>query len=146
MNAPGDPREHAEDEIRLDATPFELLGGREPVLRLAEKFYDEMEAHEPVLAALHPLDPEGRIDRGSRDRFALFLVGWLGGPQDYMAQFGHPRLRMRHGRVQVNLAMRDAWLRSMQRALDAESVSGVIRRYLDLKFAEVADFLRNVRE
>lgn len=146
MSSPGGSREHAEDDIRLEATPFDLLGGTEPVLRLAQRFYDEMELHEPALAALHPVDSEGRIDRAARDRFALFLVGWLGGPQDYMAKHGHPRLRMRHGRVSVNLAMRDAWLRSMQRALDAEAVSGAVRTYLDLRFAEVADFLRNVRE
>jgi hemoglobin len=51
---------------------------------------------------------------------------------------------MRHGRGAVDLAMRDAWLRSMQRALDAEAVTGDVRRYLDARFAEVADFMRNV--
>lgn len=139
-------REHLEKAIVLTSTPFELLGGEARVLALAERFYDEMEAHEPALAALHACDPPGKVSRRSRERFALFLVGWLGGPQTYMERHGHPRLRMRHGRVAVDVAMRDAWIRSMTRAMDAEHVDGDVRLYLEVRFAEVADFLRNVRE
>lgn len=127
-----------------DDTPWQRLGGTGAVLALAQTFYDEMEAHEPALAKLHQLDEHGRVSQRSRDAFALFLVGWLGGPQDYTEKHGHPRLRMRHGRVPVGAEMRDAWLRSMQRAMDKRGVAGGVRRYLDTRFAEVADFLRNV--
>ena len=75
---------------------------------------------------------------------ALFLIGWLGGPQTYTAVHGHPRLRMRHGHVPVDAAMRDAWVRSMKTAMDARGVTGIARSYLDGRFADVADFLRNV--
>ena len=111
---------------------------------LVERFYDHMSAHEPVLAKLHPCEPEGIVARANRDRFALFLIGWLGGPDDYIAQHGHPRLRMRHARVPVDTAMRDAWLRCMTAAMDAEHVTGSVRTFLDARFAEVAEFLRNV--
>lgn len=124
--------------------PFDVLGGREVVLALAERFYDLMEAREPGLTALHARDAEGRITRESRDRFGLFLVGWLGGPQDYMAQHGHPRLRMRHGRVPVDVAMRDAWLRCMYAAMAETAMPDTLRAFLEMRFAEVADFLRNV--
>jgi hemoglobin len=127
----------------MSETPFELVGGADRVRALVERFYDAMTEHEPALARLHPCDAEGRVARPSRDRFALFLIGWLGGPQDYTEQHGHPRLGMRHGRVPVNLAMRDAWLRCMTLAMDAEAVTGPVRQFLDARFAEVADFLRN---
>jgi hemoglobin len=126
-----------------DDTPYARLGGREPVLRLVERFYDAMTDHEPALAQLHECDADGKVNRGTRDRFGLFLIGWLGGPQDYVATHGHPRLRMRHGRVPVDAGMRDAWLRCMAIALDAEGVSGEVRVFLDARFGEVADFLRN---
>ena len=129
-----------------EATAYELLGGADGVRALVERFYDAMSEHEPELARLHACDPDGRVDRGSRDRFALFLIGWLGGPQDYIATHGHPRLRMRHARVEVGTGTRDAWLRSMQRALDAEGVTGEVRAFLDNRFSDVADFLRNVAE
>jgi hemoglobin len=126
--------------------PYDEIGGREAVLQLAERFYDWMEAHEPALSAVHERDAEGRISRRSRDRFGLFLVGWLGGPQDYMAQHGHPRLRMRHARVPITLALRDAWLRCMFGAMDQCNVSPTAQAFLRPRFAEVADFLRNVEE
>lgn len=123
--------------------PFDLIGGADVVRALVERFYDIMDTREPALARLHAVDDQGRVDRGSRDRFALFLIGWLGGPQDYVAQHGHPRLRMRHGRVRVDIAMRDAWLRCMNAALDEQQITGPLRAFLDHRFAEVADLMRN---
>jgi hemoglobin len=129
-------------------TPFDLIGGRAVVERLAARFYQVMERDEPALAAVHRQVPDdsGRsvIDPEVKRRFSLFLIGWLGGPQEYMEQHGHPRLRMRHGRVPVDVNMRDAWVRSMTRAMDDCGVRGAVRGYLDQRFAEVADFLRNV--
>jgi hemoglobin len=127
-------------------TPFARLGGEPAVIALVERFYDAMERLSPALAGLHELDDQGKVSRGARDRFALFLVGWLGGPQGYIERFGHPRLRMRHGRVAVNVAMRDAWLLSMAAALDGASLEPEVRAFLDARFAEVADFLRNTQD
>lgn len=123
--------------------PFDRLGGADAVRALAEKFYDLMDEREPALARLHDLDEHGRVSRRSRDRFALFLIGWLGGPRDYEEQHGHPRLRMRHGKVAVDTAMRDAWLRCMTSALDASAPDPETRAFLDRAFAHTADFLRN---
>ena len=127
----------------MEDMPFHRLGGEAGVQALAEAFYDAMDASEPALARLHELDEHGKVSRGMRERFGLFLIGWLGGPQHYMEKHGHPRLRMRHGHVPVDVAQRDAWLRCMQRAMDARGVKGNVRRFLDNRFAEVADFLRN---
>ena len=127
---------------RVVYVPFERIGGEEPVRELVERFYDAMDQHEPELAALHRLE-EGRVSRTTRDRFALFLIGWLGGPQHYMERYGHPRLRMRHAHVPVNTRMRDAWLRCMQRARDQSSVDADLRGFLDRKFMELAEHLRN---
>jgi hemoglobin len=124
-------------------TPYALIGGTDRVRALVERFYDVMSEREPVLARLHECDADGRVARGPRDRFGLFLIGWLGGPDDYVEQHGHPRLRMRHGRVPVDVAMRDAWLRCMTTAMDDTAVTGPVRDFLDARFAEVADFLRN---
>ncbi len=124
-------------------TPFDLVGGQAEVLALAEAFYDHMEAHEAELTAVHHQDAPGVIARATRERFGLFLVGWLGGPQTYMERHGHPRLRMRHGHVPIGVDLRDAWIRTMRAAMDARGISGPVRGFLDQRFAEVADFLRN---
>jgi hemoglobin len=124
------------------ALPYELLGGDAAVKALTERFYDAMDEHEPALAQLHPLE-NGKVSRASRDRFALFLAGWLGGPQEYVRLYGHPRLRMRHAHVPVSQDMRDAWMRAMRRALADESVPKAARAFLDEKLDALADFLRN---
>ncbi len=128
----------------MPETPFALLGGADRVRALVEKFYDIMSEREPALAKLHECTPDGKVAQPMRDRFGLFLIGWLGGPQDYVAQHGHPRLRMRHARVDVNVAMRDAWMRCMTAAMDDLGITGDVRTFLDGRFAEVADFMRNV--
>ena len=127
----------------LEDTPFLRLGGEEAVKALAEAFYDAMDSTEPALARLHVLEEDGKVSRGTRERFGLFLIGWLGGPQHYMERHGHPRLRMRHGHVPVDTAMRDAWLRCMNRAMDARGITGNVRRFLEERFSQTADFLRN---
>jgi hemoglobin len=124
-------------------SPFDRLGGEARVRAIVESFYDAMTELEPSLAALHPCDDTGRVARASRDRFALFFIGWLGGPQDYVAQHGHPRLRMRHAAVPVDDAMAAAWMRCMRAALDRHGVQGDVRAFLDARLGEVAQFLRN---
>ena len=123
-------------------TPFERIGGEANVRALSERFYDAMDEHEPALAALHPLE-NGKVSRAARDKFALFLIGWLGGPQEYMRLHGHPRLRMRHAHVPVTQVMRDAWMHSMRLALRHASIDPDLASFLDEKLGEVADFMRN---
>ena len=115
-------------------------------MHLAEVFYDDMEQLEPALAAVHPRDEQGTVTRGAKDRFALILIGWLGwlgGPQDYTQQHGHPRLRMRHADVPIDTSMRDAWARSMTRAMAECELPAEVQRYLEARFADVATFLQN---
>jgi len=124
-------------------SPFARLGGEARVRAIVERFYDAMSTLEPALAKLHVCDADGRVERETRDRFGLFFIGWLGGPQDYIAKHGHPRLRMRHGAVPVDTAMARAWMRCMGAALDAEKVDGDVRAFLDAKLSDLTLFLRN---
>ena len=132
----------AEQENDAPKTPYDRLGGEAVVAALVERFYDAMEQDFPALAALHERE-DGKVSRGARDRFALFLNGWLGGPQDYLAKHGHPRLRMRHGHLPIDGALRDAWLACMKKAMAGMTLEPSLKAFLDGRFAEVADFLRN---
>jgi hemoglobin len=128
-------------DLRPDAAPFDLIGGAPAVHVIAQTFYDVMEQTEPALAAVHACDPDGKVSKGSRERFEQFLVEWLGGPAVYSPQHGHPRLRMRHARVPMNAGTREAWLGCMQHALNTAKVEGSVRAFLDQRFADVATFL-----
>lgn len=143
MNDHPDHPDHPDRVLGPNFTPFDALG-LVASTELARRFYDHMDAHEPALVRLHRTDASGTaVSETVRERFTAFLVEWLGGPDDYSRANGHPRLRMRHARVDIDSAMRDAWLRCMNAALDHPSVGEDVRGYLRRRFAEVADFLRN---
>ena len=124
-------------------TPFQRLGGEPAVRAIVGRFYEAMTELEPALARLHPCDAEGRVAPESREKFALYFIGWLGGPQDYVAQHGHPRLRMRHAHVPVDAPMVDAWMRCMRRALEQSGVDPEVREFLDRALLPVAAFMQN---
>ena len=126
-------------------TPFDALGGEAAVRAISKSFYDAMERLEPELTELHARNGSGLVPEPMRERFALFFIGWLGGPQTYMERHGHPRLRMRHASVPVDTAMRDAWMRCMRKAFEMNRVEGDMGAFLDQKLADLADFLRNTR-
>lgn len=138
MNAPSQPPPFGPKH-----TPFDRIG-HDATIALAARFYDLMDEREPELVAVHERGPEGRVSQKTRDNFAQFLVEWLGGPRAYSPVHGHPRLRMRHAHVGIGVDLRDAWLRCMNTALEHPSIDAETRAFLEKRFAEVADFLRNV--
>ena len=95
-----------------------MVGG-EPVFRaLVDRFYDGV-ALDPIL---RPLYPDEDLTE-ARDRLAMFLMQYWGGPGTYSEQRGHPRLRMRHATWVIGERERDAWLGHMRTALDSLELS-----------------------
>jgi hemoglobin len=81
--------------------------------RLIAAFYSQV----PVDDVLGPMYPAHDL-AGAEQRLRDFLIGRFGGPQRYIEQRGHPRLRMRHMPFAVNAAARGRWLQLMTNALD----------------------------
>ena len=122
------------------ATPYELLGGEEGIRRLVDRFYDLMDtAPEAVnVRALHATSL-----KASREKLRLFLTGWTGGPQLYVAQHGHPRLRMRHFPFAIGMRERDEWLWCMDLALAEQQMPDAVRDHLRERLHALADHMRN---
>src|SRR3954470_14751136 len=59
------------DPQDLDS-PYQMIGGRVVVERVAARFYEVMERDEPALAAVHRQAAGGGIDGEVKTRFALF--------------------------------------------------------------------------
>lgn len=121
-------------------THYERLGGDAAIARLVEAFYRHMDTwpgaqriramHEPDLGATKAV-------------LVLYLREWLGGPKDYSARRGHPRLRMRHAGFAIGAAERDAWLACMQAALQAVGADAALQAELMAAFFKTADWMRN---
>lgn len=85
-------------------TPYDRIGGADTIRSLAQRFYQFMDELPEAygIRKLHPSDLQG-----SEEKLFLFLSGWLGGPQLYVEQYGHPMLRRRHLPFSIGEAERD---------------------------------------
>ena len=127
----------------FEASLYEMLGGETGLRSLVDKFYDLMDSSPEAqkIRALH-----AKSLQQSREKLFMYLSGWSGGPQLYVERFGHPRLRLRHLSFSIGSVERDQWLWCMNKALDESQLDSAVVEYLKARFAEVADFMRNVAE
>lgn len=124
----------------VEPSLYEMLGGEPGLRSLVNRFYDLVDSAPEArnIRSLH-----AKSLHQSREKLFMFLSGWSGGPQLYIQQFGHPRLRMRHMPFAIGTVERDEWLWCMNKALDESQLDPRVVEYLKNHFAQAADFLRN---
>ena len=86
--------------------------GAEGFTRLVAAFYRQV----PQDDFLGPMYPARDLE-GAEQRLRDFLIYRFGGPQSYIEQRGHPRLRARHSPFHINQTARDRWMHLMSNAL-----------------------------
>jgi hemoglobin len=123
-----------------ETPPYDLIGGEAKVRALVDRFYDLMD-EDPDYYGIRKLHPAS-LD-GSRQKFFMFLSGWLGGPPLYVNEFGHPRLRARHLPFPIAVSERDQWLACMNRAMEDCGIELRLRQALARSFFGTADWMRN---
>ena len=104
------------------------LVGEDGFTRLVAAFYRQI----PEDDILGPMYPAQDLE-GAEQRLRDFLIYRFGGPQRYIEQRGHPRLRARHIPFRVDQAARDRWMKLMNHAfseagLPAEADEMILRR------------------
>ena len=112
--------------------------GEEPITKLVAAFYAQV----PDDDILGPMYPAGDME-GAEARLRGFLVFRFGGPQTYIAERGHPRLRMRHAPFRVDSSARDRWVLLMQRAMDQTAFPDSVRQPVFEFLSAVADSMQN---
>jgi hemoglobin len=123
------------------STAFEWVGGEAAVRKLVDRFYDLMDL-EPAYAQLRSVHGES-LD-AARDKLNWFLCGWLGGPDQYIERFGHPRLRARHMPFRIGIKERDQWLACMAQAMQECELDPALQSRLAESFSGTADWMRNI--
>lgn len=127
--------------INEELSPYQRLGGEAAVRQLVDRFYELMDTlpEAQTIRALHLNDLSG-----SSDKLFKFLSGWLGGPQLYTQEYGHPRLRARHMPFPIDEAARDAWMLCMKKAIDEMEIDdALLTQHLIQSLFKTADFMRN---
>lgn len=100
-----------------EPTPFERIGGADPIHAIADRFYTLMES-DPAYAelrAMHAADLDPM-----RESLGMFLTAWLGGPRDWFEQ--HPGVCMMgmHRAMPITPSLADQWIDAMARAIAAQ--------------------------
>jgi hemoglobin len=123
-----------------DAAPsiYAQVGGLPTFQRLVDHFYDAVDA-DPLL---RPLFVEETLD-GPKERLALFLAQFFGGPPNYSLQRGHPMLRARHLPFAIGPKERNAWVGHMLEAIEAVRIAEPARTQMREYFEKAATFLIN---
>lgn len=119
---------------------WSAIGG-EGFERLIAAFYRRV-PHDPVLGPMYPPDDMA----GAEQRLRNFLIYRFGGPQHYIEERGHPRLRMRHAPFTVDLRAREHWLRMMRESLDEVAFPEEVRNVLWNFFENTATAMLNRME
>lgn len=112
--------------------------GEDGFQRLVAAFYRQIPADD-ILGPMYPPHDLAGAERRLRD----FLVGRFGGPQRYIAERGHPRLRARHMPFPIDGAARDRWLVLMDRALRETALPAEADALLRQFFDAVATMMIN---
>lgn len=116
---------------------YEQIGGEPTFRKLVDTFYSKVEADKP-LRAIFPDD----LEPGKEWQY-LFLMQYWGGPQNYAAERGHPRLRMRHYPYAITPELANLWLNHMLDAIDEVGIQEPARAIMREYFERGASFLVN---
>ncbi len=122
-------------------TPYSAMGGEKAILSLVDRFYFYMDTLPEAtgVRAVHQDD----LSR-AKERLFKFLSGWLGGPDLFVQEFGHPRLKQRHFPFVVNQKGRDQWMLCMNKALYEVSMSDELRNNIKQALSDLATHMMNV--
>lgn len=121
-------------------TPYDLIGGEQTLLSLVDRFYFYMDTL-PQTEGIRKMHAEDLSS--ARSKLFKFLSGWLGGPDLFVQEFGHPRLRKRHFPFAIGESERDQWMLCMNKALFEVQMSETLRKSLQQALQDLATHMIN---
>lgn len=124
-------------------TPYELIGKEAAIRSLVERFYFFMDTlpESSGIRAMHATDLSD-----AHDKLFKFLSGWLGGPDLFIQEYGHPRLRQRHFLFAIDAGARDQWMLCMNKALNEITMDANFRENLTQALQQLATHMINQDE
>ncbi len=116
------------------------MGGERAILSLVDRFYFFMDT---LPEAEDVRNLHGKSLATAKDKLFKFLSGWLGGPNLFIEEFGHPMLRQRHFPFAIGQKERDQWMLCMDKALDEIETDPALRGNLRLALGQLASHMIN---
>ncbi len=123
-----------------EKSPYQLMGGAEAIQSLVDRFYFFMDT---LPEAQDVRQAHGKSLTIAKQKLFKYLSGWLGGPDLYVAEFGHPRLRMRHLPFTVGVKERDQWMMCMQKAMQELDMDEALEQQILHALGQLATHMIN---
>lgn len=122
------------------AKPYDFIGGESAIRSLVDRFYFYMDILPEAqgIRAMHQADLAT-----AKDKLFKFFSGWLGGPNLYIEEFGHPMLRMRHFPFKIGESERDQWMLCMNKALDEIPMDSRLHTNIQTALQQLATHMIN---
>jgi len=115
--------------------------GEDGFVRLVRAFYRQV-SQDDILGPMYPEHERQAAEVRLRD----FLIYRFGGPQRYIEQRGHPRLRARHLPFRIDQAARDRWIQLMNNAFGEAALPSAVEQVLRSFFDQMSTFMINSAE
>jgi hemoglobin len=122
----------------MDELNIYNLIGEDGFTRLIAAFYRQI-PQDDILGPMYPAEDLA----GAEERLRDFLIGRFGGPQRYIEQRGHPRLRARHMPFSIDQVARDRWMRLMDKAFAEAALPAEAESSLRQFLGQTATFMMN---
>src|SRR5271155_4156494 len=122
----------------MDASSIYAIIGEDGFTRLVAAFYRQV-PHDDILSKMYPKEDLAGAER----RLRGFLIYRFGGPQHYIEERGHPRLRARHNPFRIDQVARDRWMQLMNNALDDAALPLDVGQLLRTFFDQTSTFMIN---
>ncbi len=103
------------------ATPFHAIGGEKVISRLVDAFYKRVANHPDLI----PVFPDDLTETARKQK--QFLTQYLGGPNLFTFEHGHPMMRARHMPHEITPQRAKSWLQCMSQAMDDVGIEGLLR-------------------
>jgi hemoglobin len=122
----------------MDEASIYGIIGEEGFTRLVAAFYRQV-PEDDILGRMYPRDEFAAAEQRLRD----FLIYRFGGPQRYIEERGHPRLRARHIPFRIDQAARDRWMQLMDKAFAEAALPAEVEQFLRAFFEQMSTFMIN---
>ncbi len=121
-------------------TPYEVIGGETAIRNLVERFYYYMDTLPEAkgIRDIHQADLTS-----AETKLFKYMTGWLGGPNLYIEEYGHPMLRARHLPFAIGESERDQWMLCMNKAIDEVPMDPRLKTSLQTALQDLATHMIN---
>ena len=124
--------------MTMDEASIYGIIGEEGFERLVAAFYRQV-PQDDILGRMYPASELAAAEQRLRD----FLIYRFGGPQRYIEERGHPRLRGRHMPFRIDQAARDRWMQLMDKAFADAALPADVEQFLRAFFEQMSTFMIN---